>query len=176
MRVEFYTMDDWAEWLHAGCDEIEAKRLAKLFGFLTIELDRVPDVGENITLVKGDYFVSAYVQRVSTNWVEPGNAHIKETAYGAEYGITLRDLEVLEHYAQRTPIREKAQRNEVKIGEKVTSPIDGKPLIAVEDIDREDCIGCALYASAFDCRLPFGYCDGERRKDGKDILFKQVEN
>lgn len=99
MKVEFYTMNDWAEWLHAGCDEIEAKRLAKLFGWLTIDLDRVPDVGEYVMLTKGDYCVGAFVDKVSTSWIEPGNRHMKETAYGSSCGITLRDLEVVDYMA-----------------------------------------------------------------------------
>lgn len=101
MRVEFYTFDDYAEWLNTVSNEDEAKELAELFGWLTIEMDRVPMVGEYMTFVKGDYFVSAHVERVSTSWVEPGNPHMKQCAYGAECGITLRDLEVLEYYGTR---------------------------------------------------------------------------
>lgn len=72
--------------------------LEDLINFMTIELQRVPNVGEEISLMFDRYWINAKVYQVYTNWTEPLNKRFKERAWGDRYAISLTDIEIMEVY------------------------------------------------------------------------------
>ncbi len=101
MRVTFYGFDAgvWAK--EAGNDEAEMELLEDLFDRLTIELQRVPCVGEGINLTRGNYAITATIKSVWTSWCEPNNPHIKPEYFGDDYNVSVCDVEIIEHYVKR---------------------------------------------------------------------------
>lgn len=75
--------------------------LEDLINFMTIDLHRVPNVGEEISLMFDKYWLNAKVLRVYTNWVEPLNRRFKERSWGDKYAISLTDIEVIETYGDK---------------------------------------------------------------------------
>lgn len=76
----------------------EEVNLEDLINFMTIELQRVPNVGEEISLMFDKYWINAKVEQVYTNWTESGNQRFKERAWGDHYAISLTDIEIMEEY------------------------------------------------------------------------------
>ncbi len=72
--------------------------LEKLINYMTIELQRVPNVGEEVSLMFDKYWINAKVAQVYTNWTERGNERFRESAWGDRYGISLTDIEIIEKY------------------------------------------------------------------------------
>lgn len=70
--------------------------LEELINYMTINLQRVPNVGEEIALMFDKYWINAKVDHVYTSWVEPGNERFKESAWGDRYAISLTDIEIME--------------------------------------------------------------------------------
>lgn len=66
--------------------------------FREIELARVPNVGEDMTLHMGDYMIDAEVKDVFTHYCEPGNPHKKESFHGDSYAITLHRCRIVDRY------------------------------------------------------------------------------
>lgn len=79
----------------ANDDDVE---MEDLILFREIELARVPNVGEDVTLHIGDYHIEAEVRGVITNYCEPGNPHMKESFHGDSYAITLHKCRVADRY------------------------------------------------------------------------------
>ena len=63
-----------------------------------IELSRIPNVGENITLFLGDYWFEGKVSAVYTSFCEKGNPHRYERVWGESYSIFIKDIEVFQKY------------------------------------------------------------------------------
>lgn len=101
MKVTFYGLGQESHGAWEAYDEERQKELDLLFDEITIELQRVPCVGETVMLTKGDYTVEAEVTRVYTNWYEPGNPHIKPRAYGDSYACQLDKAEVVDYMGDR---------------------------------------------------------------------------
>ena len=72
--------------------------LEDLINYMTIELQRVPCKGEEISLHFDKYWINAKVSEVYTNWTEPLNRRFKERAWGDKYAISLTDIEIMEEY------------------------------------------------------------------------------
>lgn len=90
MRVTLY---------YAGSKmDYEDVDLEDLINYMTIELQRVPNVGEEISLHFDKYWLNAKVCQVYTNWVEPNNNTFRESSWGDNYGISLTDIEIMEQY------------------------------------------------------------------------------
>lgn len=68
-------------------------KVEDLLNFQTIELSRIPNVGEVMNITIGDYALCGKVKQVFTTWNEPGNPHIKEGYHGESYSIMLDELE-----------------------------------------------------------------------------------
>lgn len=78
--------------------DVDDVEMENLILFREIELARVPNVGEDMTLNIGDYYIEAEVRDVFTNYCEPGNPHIKERFHGDRYAITLHRCRIIERY------------------------------------------------------------------------------
>lgn len=72
--------------------------LEELIDYMTINLQRVPNVGEEIALMFDKYWINAKVEQVYTTWTEPGNRRFREYAWGDRYAISLTDIEIMEEY------------------------------------------------------------------------------
>lgn len=72
--------------------------LEELINYMTINLQRVPNVGEEIALMFDKYWINAKVEQVYTTWTEPGNEIFREDAWGDRYAISLTDIEIMEEY------------------------------------------------------------------------------
>ena len=75
--------------------------LEKLLDNIVIDLQRVPCKGECMSFVLDDYCINAMVERVYTNYTEPGNPHIKPEYFGDHYAIQLDEAEIIEVYKKR---------------------------------------------------------------------------
>ena len=75
--------------------------LDKLLDNIVIDLQRVPCTGEWMSFVLDDYCINAIVERVYTNYTEPGNPHIKPGYHGDSYAILLDEAEIVEVYKKR---------------------------------------------------------------------------
>lgn len=64
-----------------------------ILNYQVIELSRVPNVGEIINIVIGDFSLSGRIEQVFTTWREPGNKHIKEGYHGEDYAIMINEIE-----------------------------------------------------------------------------------
>lgn len=72
--------------------------LEELINYMTINLQRVPNVGEEIALLFDKYWINGKVEQVYTTWTEPGNERFREYAWGDSYAISLTDIEIMEEY------------------------------------------------------------------------------
>ena len=90
MRVILYYAGEKRDHNHVNLEE--------LINYMTIELQRVPNVGETVSLMFDKYWINAKVAHVYTSWVEPGNERFKESAWGDRYAISLTDIEIMEKY------------------------------------------------------------------------------
>lgn len=72
--------------------------LEKLINNMTINLQRVPCVGEQVSLMFDRYHISAEVSQVYTNWTEPGNMLFRQWSWGDRYAVSLTDIEIVEEY------------------------------------------------------------------------------
>lgn len=90
MRVTLY---------YAGSKiEREDVDLEELINYMTIKLRRVPNVGEEISLMFDKYWINAKVSQVYTNWTEAGNERFRQWSWGDHYAISLTDIEIMEEY------------------------------------------------------------------------------
>ena len=80
---------------------LEEADMEDMINFYTILLPRVPNVGEVVTVVIDDYRIEGKVEMVYTNYCRPGNPKIKESGWGYTFGISLKDLEVVDYYGKR---------------------------------------------------------------------------
>lgn len=80
---------------------LEGDDMEYMINFYTILLPRVPNVGEVVTVVIDDYCIEGKVEMVYTNYCRPGNPKIKESGWGCRFGISLKDLEVIDYYGER---------------------------------------------------------------------------
>lgn len=75
--------------------------ISKLIDNLDIELSRVPNVGESLSLWVEDYWLDMKVRQVFTNYCIPGNPHIKERAWGEGYAVFVDDVMIVEEYRKK---------------------------------------------------------------------------
>ena len=80
---------------------LEEAEMEDMINFYTILLPRVPNIGEIVTVVIDDYRIEGKVEMVYTNYCRPGNPKIKESGWGYTFGISLKDLEVVDYYGKR---------------------------------------------------------------------------
>lgn len=86
----------------AGCADFDDDvKMEDLILFRVIKLNRVPNVGEVVNLMIGDYWIEGEVKQVFTTYCEPGNPHIKERSYGDSYAITLHRCRINERYNRK---------------------------------------------------------------------------
>ena len=90
MKVTFYYGGSKRDY-----DEVN---LEELINYMTINLQRVPNIGEEIALMFNRYWINAKVEQVYTNWTEPGNERFREHYWGDRYAISLTDIEIKEEY------------------------------------------------------------------------------
>lgn len=81
-----------------------------LVGEKELELDRIPNIGEVITISTHGVTMEGTVSQVYTNINEP-HKNIKEEAWGVRYGIAVNDWEIVDYYdrEEATEYREKAK-------------------------------------------------------------------
>ena len=77
-----------------------ADQIDQLLNERVIELQRIPNTGETITLAVGDYWVEAKVGKVYTSYVAHGNEHWKTFVWGDRYAMYLEDIETIETYGK----------------------------------------------------------------------------
>ena len=70
-----------------------AVEVEEAMNFRTMELSRIPNVGEVMNITIEDFALCGKVEQVFTTWNEPGNRHIKEGCHGESYAIMVKDLE-----------------------------------------------------------------------------------
>lgn len=68
-----------------------------LVGDKELELDRIPNTGEVITISTHGVTLEGTVTQVYTNINEP-HKNIKEKAWGVRYGIAVNDWEIVDYY------------------------------------------------------------------------------
>ena len=68
-----------------------------LVGDKELELDRIPNIGEVITISTHGVTLEGNVTQVFTNINEP-HKNIKEEAWGVRYGIAVNDWEIVDYY------------------------------------------------------------------------------
>lgn len=99
MLVTIYGFDAGV-WKQAET-RAEQELLEDLFDMITIDLQRVPCVGEGINLSCGGYSVTAEVENVWTSWCQPNDPDIKEEYFGDTYNISVIKVEIIETYGKR---------------------------------------------------------------------------
>lgn len=73
--------------------------IAKLIDRVTIDLDRIPCVGEDLKIYIKDYHLLMRVASVLTIYVAVGNPHFKESSWGkTTFVIVVDDEEIVEEY------------------------------------------------------------------------------
>ena len=80
---------------------LDSWQMEDMINYYTIMLPRVPNIGEIVTVVIDDYRIEGKVEMVYTNYCRPGNPKIKESGWGYTFGISLKDLEVVDYYGER---------------------------------------------------------------------------
>lgn len=68
-----------------------------LVGYKELELDRIPNAGDVITIATHGVTLEGKVTQVFTNINEP-HKNIKEEAWGVRYGIAVNDWEIVDYY------------------------------------------------------------------------------
>ena len=76
-------------------------QMEDMINYYTILLPRVPNIGEIVTVIIDDYRIEGMVELVYTNYCKPGNPKIKESGWGYRFGISLKELEVVDYYGER---------------------------------------------------------------------------
>lgn len=94
LQVKFYYAGSKNEYALDGYE------MEKLMDWYTIDLPRVPNIGEIVTLVIGDYRIEGKVSMVFTSYCKPGNPNIKERCWGYSFGVSLSELEVVEYFGK----------------------------------------------------------------------------
>ena len=81
-----------------------------LVGDKELELDRIPNIGEVITISTHGVTLEGNVTQVFTNINEP-HKNIKKEAWGVRYGIAVNEWEIVDYYdrEEATEYREKAK-------------------------------------------------------------------
>jgi hypothetical protein len=81
-----------------------------LVGDKELELDRIPNTGEVITISTHGVTLEGTVTQVFTNINEP-HKNIKEEAWGVRYGIAVNEWEIVDYYdrEEAKEYREKAK-------------------------------------------------------------------
>jgi hypothetical protein len=81
-----------------------------LVGYKELELDRIPNTGEVITIATHGVTLEGKVTQVYTNINEP-HKNIKEEAWGVRYGIAVNEWEIVDYYDREEAMeyREKAK-------------------------------------------------------------------
>lgn len=90
MKVTLYYGGQKRDYDHVNLED--------LINYMTIKLQRVPNVGEEIALMFDKYWINARVEQVYTTWTEPGNEIFREHAWGDRYAISLTDIEIMKEY------------------------------------------------------------------------------
>lgn len=83
-----------------GCkyDRADEWLIEKEINDTFIELSRIPNVGENITLFLGDYWFEGKVTAVYTYYCEKNNPHRYQHTWGEGYSIFVGEIEVYQKY------------------------------------------------------------------------------
>ena len=80
---------------------LDGYEMERLINWYTIELPRIPNVGEVFTIVIDDYNIEGRVSMVFTSYCKPGNPHIKESGWGCSFGVSLSELAVVDYYGKK---------------------------------------------------------------------------
>lgn len=80
---------------------LDGYQMEDIINSSTILLPRVPNIGEIVTVIIDDYCIEGKVGMVYTNYCKPGNPKIKESGWGYRFGISLKELEVVDYYGER---------------------------------------------------------------------------
>ena len=80
---------------------LDGWQMEDMINYYTILLPRVPNIGETITVIIDDYCIEGKVEMVYTNYCKPGNPKIKESGWGCRFGISLKELEVVDYYGEK---------------------------------------------------------------------------
>lgn len=80
---------------------LEEADMEDMINYYTILLPRVPNIGEIVTVIIDDYCIEGKVDMVYTNYCKPGNPQIKESVWGYRFGISLKELEVVDYYGKK---------------------------------------------------------------------------
>lgn len=79
-------------------DNADGCEIEKKVNNLVLDIPRIPCKGERMGLWIDDVWIDAKVKDVWTNFREKGNPHIKESAWGVDFSITLYECEIMEQY------------------------------------------------------------------------------
>lgn len=75
--------------------------LMRLLEYTEIEMSRVPNKGEVLTLYLENYCIDMKVTQVFPHYCPEGNEFIKERAWGEWYGISVDEAEIIDVYGKR---------------------------------------------------------------------------
>lgn len=75
--------------------------LMELLEFTEIDMQRVPNKGETITLYLGACRITAEVTHVFPHYCPAGNKYIREGGWGESYGIQLDNAKVVDWYCEQ---------------------------------------------------------------------------
>lgn len=78
-----------------GCE------IKDIVNFIELDLPRIPCKGERMGLWIDDVFIEARVAEVYTNFKQHGNPHIKESAWGVDFFISLDECEIAEQFKKK---------------------------------------------------------------------------
>ena len=89
---------------YGGCKSHDSDldcELEDVVNYRKIELQRIPNVGESLTLMVGEYHLDMVVAKVYTDYCEPGNPYIKESFWGDEYALYVKDVSIVDLYGEK---------------------------------------------------------------------------
>ena len=75
--------------------------LMELLEYAEIDMQRVPNKGETITLYFGNCRITADVTHVFPHYCPAGNKYIKESHWGESYGIQLDNAQIVDWYGRQ---------------------------------------------------------------------------
>lgn len=79
-------------------------KIAKLIDRMIIDLDRIPCVGEYLTIYVGNYHLLMKVKSVMTTYIEFGNPHFNTSSWGkTTFMIVVDNEEIVEEYKPIAP-------------------------------------------------------------------------
>lgn len=93
MKVKLY-LEGFAERV----DYDDCIYMENLVNDSSFEVPRVPCIGESVGLWIEDVWIDARVVDVSTHFIEHGNPHFKESAWGTEILVSLGEAVIVERY------------------------------------------------------------------------------